>query len=496
VGGTIHRPLGYSFTNEAVVSLNLRLKAIDFRALGIGAIGLLICVVFLSSNAALIYMVGKYQIGLGDLALGAVWTLALFALLSLRGPREILLASGIVLAAAIALRLGTLGIVDGLTLHADPQRYSALADHFLAGEGLWVEERFGVVRGGYPPVYPMLLGVARSLLGDGGLTTLILNSLVDLLAALAIWRLAGRFNADAGGKIVALAYLLLPTTILSAPLPQKEGLTVLLITCILISMADLLKNNRGGLKATGGIGVLTALLALTQPGFATLSPLLFIAFFMVLPSLRGKIFRSAVASFLICCLAMSPWWIRNYLTFGSFIPLTTVTGIQMWVGATRAHTSNIPLDLLQLPEPQNFKAVGALALEAIAANPIRFVAGSLIELGRGLSFQDFAVQRLMTLTPELAIEKIRVLIPTVQFTYIGLLALSVRAFWSVRRSEQGRFVVTALGVSFVNMACFQMWFEFVERHRQHLIPILMLLVAVWLSSVIREQGPPLRHQPA
>ena len=160
--------------------------------------------------------------------------------------------------------------------------------------------------------------------------------------------------------------------------------------------------------------------------------------------------------------------------------LTSVSGASLWAGVTGT-TADMPLELLKMPEPERFNAVGSAALDLIAANPLAYLIECATKLVRALSFQDFAVLQLMLLREPIANADIRMLMPAVQLSYLLLLAASLRSLWVGRAHPWMPFVIVAIGAALAQILIFQVWLEFRERHRLYVLLLLLLLLALGLE---------------
>ncbi|MCF8710497.1 glycosyltransferase, partial [Rhizorhapis sp. SPR117] len=99
-----------------------------------------------------------------------------------------------------------------------------------------------------------------------------------------------------------------------------------------------------------------------------------------------------------------PWWVRNWLVLGAFVPLTTSSGVGLWIGNNPGATGNWmapPASLRGLPEIEYSRQAGAMARAWIAAHPVEFVRLTLTKLARSCGVGQFGLTRLGAMHPVL-----------------------------------------------------------------------------------------------
>lgn len=395
---------------------------------------------------------------------------------------------------ALLLRLAALAITAGRESPSDPHWYLVLARHVLDGQGLtlfdpsmqhqvWAE---------FPPAYPLLLAVWGTVAGLSSWSVLALSTLLDLGAAVLIARL-GRRLGDAGpGRGAAALYLVWPSTLLSAPLAQKESLVVLLV---LLLVHGWMAAERARWRTALAIGVPAALLALTQPGMAAFAGLFGLA---QLPRLGWRRLSGIAASgALVAVAAMLPWWWRNWMLFHAFVPLTSIGGLSLWIGENPQATGNwmpYPRALLGLGELDCARAAGHLATAWMAQHPLGVLRLNAAKLVRAGGVAQFALVRLAAMRPAPAQAITAALLPVSQLAHLLLLGGGAAAL-AFRRDP--RFTALLLAI-IAQLLLFGVWFEFSERHRELLTPFLLLGTAMAAAAFRRRTAPiaPFSVQPA
>lgn len=344
-------------------------------------------------------------------------------------PMSGLVRVGIAVAVSLVMRL----VIDAWTPHLanDPLLYQALATGLNSGRGLTVDVTLygDGLRAVYPPIYPLLLAAFQG-------QYIALNMAVDIVCAAAIFRLTGSAKAVA-------AYLIFPSTMLFGAAPAKEGLA------LAIAMSAML------VRSPVSFGALSAAMALTQPAYVMLLPL----FWLI--QRRGSKANGLAALTAIVC--MIPWWLRNLLLLGHFVPLTTSAGLSLAVAANHGHvaTRDIPLD-----EVGRSSSAAAQALSVIAADPASY-ASYVGKVFLTAMINDSDASSLLATT------RVKWAVAALWASQVALAALVASAA-AVRRFDPR---VGAMAIAFALNCFVGLWFEFSTRHRALIIPLLIVYVA-------------------
>ncbi|HEX8447517.1 MAG TPA: glycosyltransferase [Sphingomonas sp.] len=385
----------------------------------------------------------------------------------------------VLIAITVGLRLVVLAFSWGHAPTGDPMIYVQLARDMLGGRGLSFTDPFtGVTfRALYPPAYPLLLAGLGGLFGLGSLMLWSSNLLLDLMAAALIVRIGHRAGAARGGQAAAWLYLIWPTFLLATPFAQKEPLVSVLALALVLRLLGL-KNRRAPDTRDGAIfGILAGLLALTQPGLATL-PLM--AGLLLLPVLGfAPLFALAWRSIPVALLLLAPWWIRNGLLLGHFVPLTSTGGIGLWIGNNPQASGNwmpLPDSLSHLPELEQSARAATAAKAWIAGHPFDMLRLNLTKLFRTFGVEIFTPLRWSLLRPALPAAVAAALFPLLQGALFIAMALGAAL---IRRS--GGILILLLAAIFAQLLIFDLWFEFAERHRYVVMPFLFLILGQALA---------------
>ena len=439
------------------------------------------------SVPALISRWGFSIVGIGVLAAWAVLAGAgAIALLS-RRPSWVL---GLVLLSGLPPIRFVVGMIAvGRMSPGDPDIYPTIARQLLAGHGLYFDQMDMGVRvfALYPPAYPMLLAGWGALAGFSTASLLVLNLLIDAAAAWMVALIGKRLKAPEAGRAAAFLYLAWPSTLFSAPLAQKEGLAILLVLVLAYVWLGRADGRPGGWRGALALGVPAGLLALTQPGWAPLAALFGIGLAGRIGLRRMLGFGSAGA--VVAGMVMLPWWVRNWLMLGAFVPLTSAGGIGLWIGNNPEATGNWmpqPASLYGLPELEFARRAGQMAQAWIVGHPIDFVRLNATKFFRAVGVGQFGPYRFLIMIPPISQALAAMLLPLSHGAHILLLGGGAAAL-RVGRAPGVSTMVLLILACFAQLALFGVWFEFGERHREFMTPLLLLLGCMAVSGFVRRR---------
>lgn len=381
---------------------------------------------------------------------------------------------------AIVIRLFALLLAWGTAPYGDPNNYFQLAQNLLAGEGLSLP-RLGSIdpipTAMYPPALPFLLAAVGLVVPLNALTFAILNTVIDCIAGLLLARLAQLLDAPRAAVPSALIYLLWPSIAFMSPLAYKEGLIVALLLGTVVALLE--QSRRPGFRWALLSGACGGALLLTQPGLLTLLPILFLALARRFESWRRWWMVSLTAA-AAALLAITPWWIRNALVFGEFVPLTSSSGLALWVGAQPGGGviwQAPPKSWWGLGELEVAQVAMAEAWRIILADPLAYLARCLAKFPRSFFYSNWAIDQLILAKGQRW--------PWLIESSLLRFGPTLIELWAVAMAGIGLFRLRRHPAAWLLWACiaqvmlFGIWFEFSERHRLFMTPFL-LLVAVQL----------------
>ena len=440
--------------------------------------------VLLAASAVLLVRVAEDR-DIASLMLIAGWVVMIALAIAPRTPRERTGAIATIIVASLAMRFYAIHFVSGVALGADPMNYTNIAHAMLAGQGMTADDwRYGQdLRAYFPPLFPFLLTGWWHVFGDSALSTFVFNTLIDLSSAWFLYDIVCRQVDAKAGRIAALLFFAYPPFALSAPIPQKEALTILLGILLLRVALIWLSDKSGRLWRHGlPLGALWALLALTQASLV-LAPL---AVALVLAAHRGfqPVLRLGLAAAPAFLIVMAPWWVRNWLLFGTFVPFTTASGFMRNV-ALGHYAVPIPPDIFKLPEPVRSTIMAKATNARIMQVPFGFLSETARALAGSFAFEEATIARFRHTTPPISLADRAVWTAPLQFAWVTLLGGALANV--VREIRKGTSsLVTQISLAlFIATTAAGMWFEFGERHRYILTPLFFILAAGWLAPRLR-----------
>jgi hypothetical protein len=201
------------------------------------------------------------------------------------------------------------------------------------------------------PVYPLFLAGLMRLFGPytfhSWLAAVAANILFSSLAAIPVYFAGKRIGGVGLGVAAAWLWAIFPNAILlSYESLWETCLSALLGATLLWATLRVADSHR--LRPWCWYGLLWGAALMSNAALLSLAPFLFgWALWQTLPERMGRrnrlphhggaggfacAFRNgavAAAIALACCI---PWTIRNYVVFGSLVPLRSTLGLQLWVG--------------------------------------------------------------------------------------------------------------------------------------------------------------------
>jgi hypothetical protein len=388
---------------------------------------------------------------------------------------------------ALAMRLAALVLAGDATHFGDPLNYLRLALAVGQGHGLSLPNSSGILQatGLYPPLLPLLLATIGLVFPLTPLTLFLVNTLIDVTAAVLLGRLAAQLGRSDLSLPLSLAYLLWPSIAFMAPLAYKEGLIIALLLAMLVALLEQAKHD--GFRWALCSGLAGGAVVLAQPSLLPLLPMFFLLFVKRFGSLSRWMAVSGTAA-VAALVLMVPWWIRNALLFGQFVPLTTSAGLALWVGAQPGGGMVWQFPPAEWAKAGELDAARLAAQEAwriIAADPAAYIMRCLAKFPRSFFTTNWAIDQLV-LAPDAPWPGLAQAMRLRSFPTLAELVAVLVATVGLFRF---RWTLPAMLVwaCITQVMLFSIWFEFSERHRLFMTPFILLLAAMVLAR--RESCP-------
>ncbi len=224
----------------------------------------------------------------------------------------------------------------------DEQVYLSIADSIARGEGYSVDGHPTAYR---PPVWPLILAIGPVLHLPAWYSTLV-PVIILAVAAVVAGLLARRITGSDLGAVAAFGVLLYPLNAYTATTVYPQTLALLAIVLLWWIAA---KYCDGGDRTVPvGIaacaGLLVPVLALSVP---TLAPTGFMVLAWLIYKQRSGRIKFTITSLLGCLIPFAIWSTRNFVTMGSFVPISTSTGRNLLLGNSEntTPTSGVNVDV-------------------------------------------------------------------------------------------------------------------------------------------------------
>ncbi len=260
--------------------------------------------------------------------------------------------------------------------YQDERDYVAIASSVGNGDGFAANGSPTAFR---PPIWPLILagfmrlGLPESLLA-------LVPSLLMVAAAGVASILGMRISRTPFGAIAGLAVLIYPLNVYTAVRLYPQALATLLILLLwlftLWSFDCRAFTNSFKPMPYLGIGFAGALLALSVPTLAFTA--VAVALWAVWASGRQRV-RATAYTFGALLIPIGVWTVRNMISMGSFIPLTTSNGLNLLLGNNGNSTASSGVDVDISEATQAARGMGevqsdgffrAQAIEWITNNPV------------------------------------------------------------------------------------------------------------------------------
>lgn len=250
----------------------------------------------------------------------------------MKKPTPLTAAVWLILALALALRIGYVAVTPDYVMVHDALDYDRAAHWIAKGDGWPYSRAPGRETAFRPPAYPLLLagvykvaGVERAEASERVRAARILGIVISTL----IVALTGVVAAQLWGRRVALAAMVIaavyiPLIVVGAAVMSEPLFAALLLG----ALAAAIQHRRSAHRWRWVLlaGVLGGLTILTRANALVLLLPLGLAVWTVRPRFSPRALAAPAVLVVLALLTVSPWTIRNAIVFDRFIPVSTQLG--------------------------------------------------------------------------------------------------------------------------------------------------------------------------
>lgn len=421
-------------------------------------------------------------------------------------PRIVL---AFILVLALVIRLAAIGATSDYQPIYDSGDYDRHARSIAEGHG-FPDAAVGEAQGPSafrPPVYPYVLGAVYWLAGeDSGVDAArVFDALLGVAVVFLIFLLARELNDTRTGLIAAgIAAVFPPLALIHLALISEPVFLVLELSAFICALKS---RSSPGLGWPVAVGLLCGLAALTRGNGALLVLALAAGVWIGKP----RFTRSALAPPIVVVIAAAavvlPWTVRNAVDFHKLIPVTTQNGYGLagtfndearadstWVAPdvtdryggllTRSDVDEAQLDAELRSRVWDYAVDHpTMVPKAIVANTLRVF--GVTSLGEEETVGD---QQQLGLGPRLY--------SLVRWSFLFLAVLALASLVYLRRRAIDRFPPLFLLVSPALLVLAAVWVLGNTRYRVPFDPIVVVIVAAALGTVISPRLGPLRDDAA
>ncbi len=406
---------------------------------------------------------------------------------------------GIILFSAV-LRLGW--VLYSPTLpHQDFAAYQTLAVTVADGHGYSGTAGATAFR---PPGYPLFLAAIYFFFGKSLLFAKFSNVALGIGSTYLTYRLMSEVFSKKVGIVAGLIVAFFPSLILYTSILATENLATFLMLLGLYWLIFALKSEQKWLFILSGMAF--GLTALTRPNFLVLPPLIFLAlFFRRAWGLSWIIFRGLLLAGGML-LVILPWSVRNYISLGHIIPISTNGGFNLLISfseeSTGAYIGGITENVFNAPFDWNaYRIIGpdwneyeldraayAEAFKYMRSNPDRVLSLAPIKLFNLLRDDVSGVYQ----NAHVALRPIPNMIQlflkiTAQLYYMGIVALTLLTIMFHRVIRKYSFHIILL-TTLMFMFFLHVFFHAADRFHLPFLPIAAGFSAFTITSFANDHA--------
>jgi 4-amino-4-deoxy-L-arabinose transferase-like glycosyltransferase len=249
-------------------------------------------------------------------------------------PWRLLRRTTVVFLVALLVRIAYVLVCDGSYALdvGDQAAYDRIAREWVAGGQFMPGSSYR------PPAYPAFVAAIYWAFGPHRVAVELAQALIGALTAALVMMLARHLFSPQAAVVAGWTVALLPVLVhFSAQLMAETVFTALLVAVLVIVAR---KNTSGADRAVAWAGLLLGVAALMRPHVLLLPVAL--AFWWRwgcrLPTVAS--IKKTVLCLAVAMVAILPWSIRNLHVQGSFVPVSTNGGVNLWIGNNERATGD------------------------------------------------------------------------------------------------------------------------------------------------------------
>ncbi len=393
----------------------------------------------------------------------------------------------LILLLCLLLRLVWIFVFTPLELTDDPRAYDTIAKGLVQGEGYHEEGK----RAFRPPGYPYFLASLYTIFGAFTLPVRLVQTVMAVITCLIIFFLGKKFANERTGLWAAGFFAVYPQCIRYPGNLYVETLFIFLFLYAMVFLFDVVKLPSYTKSIIAGI--LLGLSALVREvTLILILPILLWAILVINSYSEKKQLRKRLSVFVMFfVLTISPWTLRNYFLFQSFIPISTSGGFNFYLGnnpqATGQYNSESDIEIKWPYSLSNESRDELLRLELEAAKKGYTDGINFIVHNPGQFFRLALKKFVLLWQPPTYKLNIREAFNETIFrifwliNYLVLLILAPFGIWiSIKKfgKEWILFLMILFSVTGLHMLMYS-----ATRYRLPWIPFLMIFAALAMDSV-------------
>jgi 4-amino-4-deoxy-L-arabinose transferase-like glycosyltransferase len=386
----------------------------------------------------------------------------------------------LVFLAALSPRLAYVFLIEAeIPQFDDPWYFLSIAENILSGEGF----REGNLFAYRPPLYPYFIASLLLVFGGQLEAVFIVQAIIASIMCVLIYIIGAKSVSHRTGIIASILCAIYPHLIHYAGQLWSEQLFAFL--AVLSFYLFIVSRNRDSIPLMVLMGVVLGFSILCREA-GILLLIAYVVWILFSRNVSRSLVRRLLPLVLATCLTVLPWTVRNYLVFGTLVPVSTNGGINFYIGnnpeAIGAFNWVIP------PEAHwnELSPDGRFEVEASRLGYIhglRYIVNNPVK-----SFHLVSKRAYYLLRPpffsidfkEIGIETLFKLIWSVMYCLLLLVLLVAVPF----RYAANKWIISLLIIVIVALSIPYLLTYGATRYRVPMMPFMILIAAIVLNDLV------------